>query len=110
MLDESKVPNMYWNEVVHIVVYILNRAQLRVKTKYTPYELWYGHPTSIKNFRIFGSRCFIKNSNDKIGSFDSRCDEGIFLGYSSQSKAYKCYNKRLNKLIESVHVKVDEVV
>ena len=52
----------------------------------------------------------IENSNDKIESFDSRCDEGIFLGYSSQSKAYKCYNKRLNKLIESVHMKVDEVV
>ena len=39
MLDESKVPNRYWKEVVQIVVYILNRAQLRVKTKYTPYEL-----------------------------------------------------------------------
>ena len=109
MLDESKVPNRYWKEVVQTTIYILNKAQLRVKPKYTPYELWYGHLASVKHFRIFGSRCFIKNSDDKIGSFDSRCDEGIFLGYSSQSKAYKCFNKSLNILVETIHVKVDEV-
>ena len=110
MLDESKIPNRYWKEVVQIVVYILNREQLRVKNKYTPYKLWYGYPASVKHFRILGSRCFIKNYDDKIEIFDSRCDEGFFLGYSSQSKVYKYFNKRLNKLIESVHVKVDEVV
>ena len=78
MLDESKVPKRYWKEVVQKIVYILNRAQLKLKTKYTPYELWYGHLTFVKYFRIFGSRFFIKNSYDKIGSFDLICDEGIF--------------------------------
>ena len=53
MLDESKVPNMYWKETVQTTMYILNMTQLRVKTKYTPSELWYGNPTSIKHFRIF---------------------------------------------------------
>ena len=64
MLDESKVPNRYWKEVVQTTIYILNRAQLRVKTKYTPYELWYGHPASVKHFRIFGSKCYIKRDDD----------------------------------------------
>ena len=53
MLDESKVPNRYWKEAVQTAVYILHSAQLRVKTKYTPYELWYGHLASVKHFRIF---------------------------------------------------------
>ena len=106
MLDESKILDRYWKEVDHIAVHTLNRSQLKVKTKHTPYELWYGYPTSIKHLKFFGSNCFIKNLKDNIGSFDSCYNEGIFLGYSSHSKAYKCFNKRLNKLVESVHVKV----
>jgi len=46
------------------------------------------------HFRVFGSKCFIKNNDEKLGKFEPR-EEGIFLGYSSRSKAYKCYNKRL---------------
>jgi hypothetical protein len=43
-----------------------------------------------------------------LGKFDSRADEGIFMGYSSRNKAYRCYNKALGKIIESTNVKVDE--
>ena len=35
-------------------------------------------------------------------------DDGILLGYSSKSKAYKCYNLRLNKIVESINVKFDD--
>lgn len=64
----------------------------------TPYELWYDQKPSVKYFKVFGSKCFIKKDMDGLGSFDSRSDEGIFPGYSSNNKAYKCYNKRLRML------------
>ena len=32
----------------------------------------------------------------------------IFLGYSSTSKAYRVYNKRTMKVIETVNVVIDE--
>jgi hypothetical protein len=35
-------------------------------------------------------------------------DEGIFLGYATNSKGYKCYNKRLHKMVDCIDVKVDE--
>ena len=62
----------------------------------------------MKYFKIFGSKCFIKINDGSLGKFDSRVDEGIFLGYSTWSKAYKCYNYRLKKIVESIDVKVDE--
>ena len=43
-----------------------------------------------------------------MGKFDSRSDEGIFLGYSSTSKAYQVYNKRNMKVMETVNVVIDE--
>ena len=56
---------------------------------------------------MFGSKCYIKRE-DKIGNFDSMVNEGILLGYSSKRKAYKCYNHKLNKVVESVNVRIDD--
>ena len=62
----------------------------------------------MKYFRIFGSTCFILKDRENVGKFDSRSDEGIFLGYSSTSKAYRVYNKRTMKVMETVNVVIDE--
>ena len=40
--------------------------------------------------------------------FDSRSDERIFLRYSSTSKAYRVYNKRTKKVMETVNVVINE--
>ena len=50
----------------------------------------------------------IGNDLSYVGKFDSRSDEGIFLGYSSISKAYRVYNKRTMKVMETVNVVIDE--
>jgi transposase InsO family protein len=56
MLNEAKLPNTFWREVVNTIVYILNRAKIRVKNNKTPYELWKGIPTIVKYFKVFGSK------------------------------------------------------
>ncbi|CAN0905819.1 hypothetical protein LINGRAHAP2_LOCUS23884, partial [Linum grandiflorum] len=40
--------------------------------------------------------------------FDAKSDEGIFLGYSSHSKAYRIFNKRSQKVEETINVTFDE--
>ena len=62
----------------------------------------------MKYFRIFGSTCFILKNRENVGKFDSRSDEGIFLGYSSTSKAYQVYNKRTMKVMETMNVVIDD--
>lgn len=108
MLNEANLPDKHWKEAVHTSVYILNRVQIRVKSTFTPYELWYGKATSIKYFKIFGCKCYIKRDEENLGSFDTKTDEGIFLGYSTQSKAYRCFNNRLKKIVETINVRFDE--
>ena len=51
---------------------------------------------------------FYPQDRENAGKFDSQSDEGIFLGYSSTSKAYQVYNKRTMKVIEAVNVVIDK--
>jgi hypothetical protein len=84
------------------------QSNAQKNTDKTPYELWKGRPTNVKHFRVFGSKCYIKREDGRMGKFDSRVDKGVLVGYSSTRKAYKCYNLRLNKIVESINVTINE--
>ena len=99
MLNEAKLPDVYCKEAIYTTIYIINRGQLIINNEQNPYQLCYGRPASVKYFRVFGSKCYIKRNNDDLGKFDYRTDEGIILGYSSTEKEYRCYNKRIHKII-----------
>ncbi|GLJ49751.1 hypothetical protein SUGI_1056020 [Cryptomeria japonica] len=107
MLSEANLPHVYWREAVTTLVYTFNKVHIKGETSKTPHELWFGNTPTLKYFRIFGSKCYIRR-DEYIDKFDPRSDEGIFLGYSSKSKAYRCFNKRLQKIVESTNVKIDE--
>jgi FtsZ-interacting cell division protein YlmF len=110
MMNERNIAQTYWVEAIHTTVHILNKSHLRPHYDKTPYELWFGRPASIKHFEVFGSKCYIKNNDENIGKYDDRDDEGIFLGYATNSKVYRCYNKRLHKLVDCIDIKVDEEI
>jgi len=77
--------------------------------KKTPYELFKGRKPNLSRLKVFGCKCFIlNNGNDNLGKFDSKADEGIFLGYSLHGHAYKAYNKRIMLVEESMHIAFDE--
>jgi hypothetical protein len=86
MLIEAKLPKKLWRDAIYTTIHILNRDELRHNHEKPPYELWFGRPASVKHFRTFGIKCYIKNDEENLGKFDPRSDEGIFLGYSSNKK------------------------
>ncbi|XP_062106271.1 uncharacterized protein LOC133817703 [Humulus lupulus] len=51
--------------------------------------------------------CYINREN--LGKFDSRSEEGIFVGYSINSRAYRVFVKRTHSVIESINVKFDDL-
>ena len=109
MLAEHNLPGYFWAEAVSTACYVANRALIRGTLNKTPYELVKKRTPNISYFRIFGCRCYILvNGKSNIGKFDSRSDEGIFLGYSERSKAYRVFNRRTLVVEESVHVKFIE--
>ena len=108
MLYNKNMTRNLWGEVVNTVCQMVNRVYFRLSTEKTPYKLWKGRKPNVKYFRIFGSTCFILKDRENVGKFDSQSDEGIFMGYSSTSKAYRVYNKRTMKVMEIVNVVIDE--
>jgi len=73
--------------------------------KKTPYELFKGRRPVLSHLKVFGCKCFIlNNGKESLGKFDAKVNEGIFLGYATQSHAYRVYNKRLMTVEESMHV------
>ena len=82
MLYNKDLARNLWGETVNTACHTVNRVYFKLGTKKTPYELWKGRKLNVKYFRIFGSTCFILKDRENVGKFDSRSDEGIFLGYS----------------------------
>ncbi|GJV19651.1 zf-CCHC domain-containing protein [Tanacetum coccineum] len=68
----------------------------------------YSRKPTLDYFRVFGSKCFILNTKDYLTKFDSKSYEGVFLGYSQNSKAYINLNKHTRKIEESLNVTFDE--
>eukprot|EP00253_Pinus_taeda_P030653 PITA_30653 len=75
MLDESGTPATFWGEAAFTAVSILNQANVWVNNTQTPHELWYGKTPTIKYFKVFRSKCYIKRTDEKLGKFESRADE-----------------------------------
>ena len=87
----------------------MNFIQVKKGTHSPPFELWYGYLPNVKYFKVFGSKCYIIK-DFKNGKLDAKSEIGIFLGYSTRSKAYKCLNTNTNKVVESANVKFDEYI
>ena len=108
MLNENGLHKYFWAKTVNTACYIVNSVFVAKNKWKTPYELWNGRVPNIGYFKFFGCKCFILDTKDKLGKFDAKVDIGIFLGYSSSSKAYRVFNKRTLVIEESIHVTFDE--
>ncbi|GJT63647.1 retrovirus-related pol polyprotein from transposon TNT 1-94 [Tanacetum coccineum] len=108
MLNEQSLPQKFWCNAVDTSTYILNRILIRAILGKTPYELLRGRKPTLDYFKVFGSKCFILNTKDYLTKFDPKSYEGVFLGYSQNSKAYIIINKHTLKIKESFNATFDE--
>jgi hypothetical protein len=110
MLHEYTIPKFLWAEAIKTAWHVVNRVSLRPLIKKIPYKIWIGLKSNLSYFRVFDSKYFILNEPPKVNKFDSKSIEGVFVGYSSTSKAYKIDIPTLQIVVESVHVKFEETI
>jgi hypothetical protein len=76
--------------------------------KKTPYELLIGRKPNISYFRVFGCKCYILRKGRRLSKFEKKCDEGFLLGFPSNNKAYRVFNKTHGIIEEAYDVEFDE--
>ncbi|GKC11433.1 retrovirus-related pol polyprotein from transposon TNT 1-94, partial [Tanacetum coccineum] len=64
---------------------------------------------SIKHLHIFGYICYITRDGENLDKMKEKGDPCVMVGYSTQSKGYRVYNKRTHLIVESIHIKFDEI-
>ncbi|GKA31472.1 putative ribonuclease H-like domain-containing protein [Tanacetum coccineum] len=103
MLADSKLSTTFWAEAVNTSCYVQNRVLVVKPHNKTPYELFRGRTPSLSFMRPFGCHVSILNTLDHLGKFDGKFDDGFFIGYSLNSKAFRVYNIRTRKVEENLH-------
>nr|GEW99987.1 hypothetical protein [Tanacetum cinerariifolium] len=64
---------------------------------------------SVKFFHIFGSICYIVKDGENLDKMKEKGVECIFVAYSTQSRAYRVFNKRTRVITESIHFNFDKL-
>ncbi|GJS50427.1 retrovirus-related pol polyprotein from transposon TNT 1-94 [Tanacetum coccineum] len=49
------------------------------------------------------------NDSENLGKLQPKADIGIFIGYAPTKKAFRIYNRRTRRIIETIHVDFDEL-
>ncbi|GKA60073.1 retrovirus-related pol polyprotein from transposon TNT 1-94 [Tanacetum coccineum] len=109
MLIFSKALLFLWAKAINTACYTQNRSLIRLRYNKTPYELMQDKKPDLSFFHVFGALCYPTNDNDDLGKLDAKADIGIFVGYAPAKKAFRIYNKRTQKIIETIHVTFDEL-
>jgi hypothetical protein len=93
MLDEYKVLDSFGAEAINTACHASNRLYCHRFFNKTPYELLNGRKPNVSYFQVFSCKCYILRKGSRLSKFQSKCDEGFLLVYSSNSKAFRVYNK-----------------
>jgi hypothetical protein len=108
MLNEYNTPDPFWAEAINIACYSINRLYLHRILKKTSYELLTSKKPNISYFRVFESKCFILIKRGRKSKFAPKAIEGFLLGYDSNTRAYRVFNKSTGLVEVSYDIVFDE--
>nr|GEX09121.1 putative ribonuclease H-like domain-containing protein [Tanacetum cinerariifolium] len=95
-------------EAVNTACYVQNRVLVVKPHNKTPYELFHGRTPTLTFMRPFGGPVTILNTLDHLGKFDGKADEGFFVRYSLNSKAFRLFNSKTRIVEENLHIRFSE--
>ncbi|GKF16777.1 retrovirus-related pol polyprotein from transposon TNT 1-94, partial [Tanacetum coccineum] len=109
MLIYAKAPLFLWAEAVATACYTQNHSIVHLHHGKTPYELLHNKPPDLSFFHVFGALCYPTNDSDNLGKLQPKADIGIFISYAPTKKAFRIFNRRTRRIIETIHVDFDKL-
>nr|GEV58989.1 hypothetical protein [Tanacetum cinerariifolium] len=101
--DES---NLWHRRLGHINFKTMNKLMKRNLVRGLPSKIFKNDHTCVacQKGKQHKASFTILNTLDHLRKFDGKADEGLLVGYSINSKAFKVYNSRTKKVEENLHV------
>ncbi|GJU96285.1 retrovirus-related pol polyprotein from transposon TNT 1-94 [Tanacetum coccineum] len=109
MLSASKLPLFCWAEAIATVCYTQNRSIIIPTHKKMAYHIINDRKPLIKHLHIFGCTCYLTRDGENLDKMKEKGNPCILVGYSTQSKGYRVYNKRTRLIVESIHLRFNEI-
>nr|GEW25202.1 hypothetical protein [Tanacetum cinerariifolium] len=109
MLSAAKVPLFFWAKAIATTCFTQNRSLVIPRHEKTHYHIINDRKPSVKFFHIFCSLCSIVGDGENLNKIKEKGDACIFIGYSTQSRAYRVFNKKTRVIMEMIHVNFDEL-
>nr|GEV43278.1 integrase, catalytic region, zinc finger, CCHC-type, peptidase aspartic, catalytic [Tanacetum cinerariifolium] len=104
MFIYAKALLFLWAEAVATACYTQNHSIIRLHHGKTPNELLHNKPHDLSFLYVFGALCYPTNDHKNLGKLQPKADIGIFIGYAPTKKAFRIYNRRTRRTIETIHV------
>ncbi|GJZ12862.1 retrovirus-related pol polyprotein from transposon TNT 1-94, partial [Tanacetum coccineum] len=108
MLIFSRALMFLWAESVATACYTQNQFLIHTRHNKTQYELVHEKKPDLTFLPVFGALCYPINDNEDLGKLQPTTDIGIFVGYAPSRKGYIIYNKRTQRIMETIHAQFDE--
>nr|GEX99959.1 retrovirus-related Pol polyprotein from transposon TNT 1-94 [Tanacetum cinerariifolium]GEY64817.1 retrovirus-related Pol polyprotein from transposon TNT 1-94 [Tanacetum cinerariifolium] len=109
MLSASKLPLFFWAEAIATACYTQNRSIIIPTHDKIAYHIINDRKPLIKHLHIFGCICYLTKDGENLDKMKEKGDSCILVGYSTRSKGYRVYNKRTRLIVESIHIRFDEI-
>nr|GEY19308.1 retrovirus-related Pol polyprotein from transposon TNT 1-94 [Tanacetum cinerariifolium] len=109
MLIYAQASLFLWAVAVATACYTQNRSIIRLRHEKTPYELLHNKLPDLSFLYVFGALCYPTNDSKNLGKLQPKADIGIFIGYAPTKKAFRIYNRRTRRIVETIHVDFDEL-
>jgi hypothetical protein len=102
------MPERFWSEAVNRTCHAINHLYLHCLLKKTSYELLISNKPNVSYFRVFRSKCYILIKKARHSKFAPKVVQGFLLGYDSNTKAYRVFDKSLGLFEVTSDVVFDE--
>jgi hypothetical protein len=109
MLEEYTTSERFWSEVVNTACHAINHLYLHRLLKKMTYELLTSNKPNVFDFRAFGSKYYVLVKRGRHSKFVPKVVEGFLLGYGSNTKTYRVFNKSSRLVEVTCDVVFDEI-
>ena len=101
-------PLQFWVNVVHIVVYLINRGPSSSLDGSILEEAWIGKKVNYSFLRTFSCESFVHINQENKTNIEEKSNKCTFIGYGINDFGYRLYDYENHKIIRSRDVVFNE--